>query len=128
MTREYTYLGISINTSGNQKIGCLRLLDKARRAWFSILRILWKSKYRNTDTYVTLFDHVIKPIALYSCEVWGAEENSSDKIENLHSSACELFQTRCCKHILGASKKTTNMVSLAELGRYPLYIDIHKKW
>ena len=127
MTREYTYLGISINTSGNQKIGCLRLLDKARRAWFSILRILWKSKYRNTDTYVTLFDHVIKPIALYSCEVWGAEENSSDKIENLHSSACELFQTRCCKHILGASKKTTNMATLAELGRYPLYIDIHKK-
>ena len=126
-TKEYTYLGISINTSGNLKNGCTRLIDKARRAWYSILRILWKSKKRNIETYTKLFDHVIKPIALYSCEVWGTVENLPNRIDHLNTSVSELFQTRCCKNILGVSKKTTNIAILAELGRYPLYIDIHKK-
>ena len=125
--KEYTYLGISINTSGNQKSGCTRLIDKARRAWYSILRILWKSKKRNIETYTKLFDHVIKPIALYSCEVWGTVEKLPNKVDHLNTSISELFQIRCCKNILGVSKKTTNIATLAELGRYPLYIDIHKK-
>ena len=43
-TKEYTYLGLSINISGNLKNGIGILTDKARRAWFAVLRILWKSK------------------------------------------------------------------------------------
>ena len=126
-TGEYTYLGISINTCGSLRKGIGNLIDKARRAWFAVLRILWKSKKRNINTYITLFDNVIKPIALYSCEIWSTSEVLPNNIENVHSAIYELFQTRCCKNILGVSNKTTNIITLAELGRYPLYIDIHKK-
>ena len=75
MTNEYTYLGISIDMTGNLKNGTLKLIDKARRAWFAIQKILWKSKNRNINTYTTFFDHVIKPIALYSCEIWRQEKH-----------------------------------------------------
>ena len=126
-TKEYTYLGITINTSGHLKTGIDNLIDRARRAWFAILRILWKSKKRNIDTYITLFNNVIKPIALYSCEIWSMTENLPNDIENIHTSTYERFQTRCCKNILGVNNKTTNITTLAELGKYPLYIDIHKK-
>ena len=125
-TREYTYLGISLNTTGSMKLVSEKLTDKARRAWFAILKIFWKSKQRNISTYLNLFDKVIKPIVLYSCEVWGMEEKIPNNVINLHTS-CELFHIKCCKNILGVSKKTTNIATLAELGRYPLYIDIHKK-
>ena len=126
-TKEYTYLGITLNTSGNLKSVSKKLIEKARRAWFAILKIFWKSKKIDISTYLSLFDKIIKPIALYSCEVWGLNEKIPNDINKLHASYCELFHTKCCKNFLGVSKMTTNIATLAELGRYPLYIDIHKK-
>ena len=35
------------------------------------------------DLQLYLFDHVILPIALYGCEIWGFE--NSQNIENLHN-------------------------------------------
>ena len=35
------------------------------------------------DLHLYLFDHVILPIALYGCEIWGFEH--SQIIENLHN-------------------------------------------
>ena len=54
-------------------------------------------------------------------------EKLPTNIEDIHTSTYELFQTKCCKNILGVNSKTTNITTLAELGKYPLYIDIHKK-
>ena len=70
-TKEYTYLGISINASGHLKTGIDNLIDKARRAWFAVQKILWKSKKRNIDTFITLFNNIIKPIAFYTHVKYG---------------------------------------------------------
>ena len=124
---QYSYLGFTICASGTFSHGTQKLLDKAKRAWFGILRILGKSSRKNIDTYTTLFDNTIKPIALYSCEIWGTKEKLETKIEKFGRSECEKFQTQICKNILAVNRKTSNIATVSELGRYPLYTDIHKK-
>ena len=39
----------------------------------------------------------------------------------------EKLHTKVCKHILGVHKKASNITTLAEIGRYPMHIDIHTK-
>ena len=50
------------------------------------MHVLFK-RIRNLDIPIDLqlylFDHVILPIALYGCEIWGFE--NSQIIENLHN-------------------------------------------
>ena len=70
---QYIYLGFRIAASGTFKHGIQSLIDKAKRAWFSIQSMLIKSTQKNTDTYTTLFDNVVKPILLYSNEIWGTD-------------------------------------------------------
>ena len=54
---QYTYLGFRIAASGTFKHGIQSLIDKAKRAWFSIQSMLIKSTQKNIDTYTTLFDN-----------------------------------------------------------------------
>ena len=51
---KYTYLGFTIAASGKFNIGLQKLIDKAQRAWFSILQMLNKSRqtYRNSHYYI----------------------------------------------------------------------------
>ena len=58
---------------------------------------------------------MIKPIRLFSSEMWGymIKENSEN----------EKVLLRFCKHILGVHRNATNCVVLSELGVYPLKID-----
>ena len=66
---------------------------------------------------------MIEPIALYGCEVWGLgyEFSTWDKhpVEALH--------TEFCKSILRVQRKTPNTACRAELGQYPLIINIQKR-
>ena len=59
---SFPYLGFTISASGKFNHGIQKLIDKAQRAWFSILRILNNSKHKKVDTYLLLFDRIIKPI------------------------------------------------------------------
>ena len=61
------------------------------------------------------FDIMIKPILLFSSEMWGymMKENSKN----------EKALLRFCKHILGVHRNATNCAVLSELGVYPLKID-----
>ena len=120
---SYTYLGFTISASGKFHLGIQNLVDKAQRAWFSILKILNKSKHKQVDTYLILFDRIIKPILLYACEIWGKTVNN-EMLTELGKSLIERFHFKICKQIIGVNKKTSNIATIAELGRYPLYIDI----
>ena len=59
-----------------------RNVEQTRKA----MHVLFK-RIRNLDIQIDLqlylFHHVILPIALYGCEIWGFE--SSQNIENLHN-------------------------------------------
>ena len=80
-----------------------------------------------------IFDHTIKPILLYGCEVWGvcsplsaSARNEPDfKIEKAYMNfECEKLSTKYYKYILGVHKKATNLAVIGDLGRTPYYIDI----
>ena len=89
--------------------------------------MLLKSTQKNISTYTTLFDNVIKPILLYSSEVWGKNINIAEDIQKIGNSLLERFHNRICKDILGVHKRASNLASLAELGRFPIYIEIHNR-
>ena len=124
---QYPYLGFIVAASGTLKHGIQNLVDKAKRAWFAIQSILIKSKEKNVKTYTTLFDKVIKPIILYSCEIWGKCDKMEENTENIGKTIWERFHLRACKNIIGAHKRASNIATLAEIGRYPIGIEIHKR-
>ena len=66
---QYKYLGFILAASGTCSHGINNLIDRSKRAWFSIYSILAKSKNKALKTYITLFEYVVKPIMLYGCEV-----------------------------------------------------------
>ncbi len=123
-TKHYTYLGLNISASGSFNMAVNALRDKARRAMYAL-----KTKLFNFNVpiriWTKIFDHVISPIALYGSEVWGPlrklDYGSWDKnpIENIH--------TEFCRRILNVQRKTPNNACRAELGRFPLLLNIQKR-
>ena len=122
---SYSYLGFNISSSGKFNRGIETLLNKAQRAWFVILKFLNKSRDKKIDTYLTLFDNIVKPILLYACEIWGYAEVKQD-LFSIGKSSIERFHLKVCKQILGVHRKASNIAVLAELGRFPLKLDIQK--
>ena len=66
------------------------------------------------DCQLKLFDQLVQPIMLYSCEVWGFENIIC--LERLH--------LKFCKYILKVKTSTPDSMVYGELGRYPLSICI----
>ena len=80
-----------------------------------------------------IFDHTIKPILLYSSEIWGVFNPVSSKFRNgisLHkifsNTEAEKLHIKFSIFILGVHRKSANFAVMSELGRYPFYIDIIK--
>jgi len=69
-----------------------------------------------------LFNALVKPVSLYACEIWGPEllayKTPFDK------STTEQVHIKVCKQSLNVPWYTENIACRAELGRYPLSIDI----
>ena len=91
-------------------------VEQARKA----MHVLFK-RIRNLDIPIDLqlylFDHVILPIALYGCEIWGFE--NSQIIENLHNDFL--------RQIINLRKSTPIYMLHAELGRHPIQINIKSR-
>ena len=119
---QYSYLGFTLIPSGKAHIGIDNLINKGRKAWFAILKNLQKSKNKSTSTYLKLIDSLIKPIILYACECWGGDES-----KDLLKTKIEKFHLSMCKQILGINKSSNNVNCLAELGRYPLQVEIEQQ-
>ena len=66
------------------------------------------------DCQLDLFDKVIGPILLYTCEVWGYE--NIDIIEKVH--------LKFLKFILNLKSSTPNCMVYGLTGRYPLLITV----
>ena len=67
---SYQYLGIILKPSGSMQFAVSELCDKASRAWFAISNVLYKYKRLPIHRAFQLFDSLIRPIALFSCEFW----------------------------------------------------------
>jgi hypothetical protein len=76
-----------------------------------------------------LFDHTVKPILLYSSEIWtfNAGSTTQRKLVSLEDYLLKLPQekanARLCRYILGVHNRSSLAGTFGELGRLPLYID-----
>ena len=116
------YLGFTFVPSGKKYVGIENLIKEGRKTWFSIPKMLSKSKEKTIDKYLKLTDSLVKPVTLYACECYGdsmTREIFANKTEQLHMSKC--------KQTLGVKKFTKNIKVLSELGRTPLEIDNETK-
>ena len=78
-----------------------------------------------------LFSSLVSPILLYCSEVWRVHllgrltniEIFKKKLFNIISNV-EKLHIKFCKRVLGVHSKSTNLAVIAELGRYPMIIQI----
>lgn len=130
---KYKYLGIYFCASGSFSYAQNELYKKALKAYFKLSKD-FLSLHPSVKTSLHVFDHTIKPILLYGCEVWGMFNPFSSKFRNgidsldkiYNKLLAEKLHLKFCKFILGVHSKTTNIAALSELGRFPLYFNIIK--
>lgn len=130
-TDKYTYLGCTINDSGNLLDTQKELYTKALKALFKIHQSL--GTYNSSPIiYNKLFDTLIKPILLYNSEIWGIEllnklknHDPSTQFDILDSEPFEKLHTKFCKLNLRVGKFTSNVASKKELGRDQLILQIN---
>ena len=67
------------------------------------------------DLQLKLFDSLVSPILLYSCEIWGYE----------NTKIIETIQLHFCKKILNVRSSTPNYMVYGELGRFPMEVEIN---
>ena len=80
----------------------------------------------NVNVALHIFDHTIKPILTYGCEIWASNtkkfRSSDQTLETLYKDLhAEKLHLKYCKYILGVHAKASN---LATIGEFPLYHDI----
>jgi len=112
---SYSYLGLTLSPSGTYSLAKKQLSLKARKAIFSLKSLMHSSL--SPKALLKLFSTCIKPIILYGCEIWG-------KAYSDDSCPAEITQNRFCKNVLGVHRNSSNIASRAELGMYPIDIDI----
>ena len=131
-TRSYCYLGITFSLKGSFKLAIEELRKKALRAFFSIRRIV-DTRALSTSTMLKLVDSLIKPVALYSCQVWLPTTNIMKELTKstnrnlLHAATKDAFETthlKVLKWILGVHKKATNSFCYGDTGRLPWAISV----
>ena len=124
VVQNYTYLGTRITSSGNFTLSLEHLRQKALHALFSLRRHTDLNGLK-PSLACKIFDSMISPILTYNSEVWGAFVKSDFK--SWDSSAIEKTHLQFCKRYLQVHNKASNIACRAELGKFPMIIDINKK-
>ena len=141
---SFKYLGIEFCQDGNTNAARNDLYKRGLKAYFKLVRSL--KPLPKPSILLHLFDHLIKPILLYGCEIWspldllyrnakGPLNEKASFIKDLRDKfpyitkymdkedPTEKLHLKCCKLALGVHSKSSNLAVYAELGRYPLFID-----
>ncbi|KAI2648214.1 RNA-directed DNA polymerase from mobile element jockey [Labeo rohita] len=122
-TKTYTYLGLKITSTGNFTVAVKELKEKAQRAFYAIKRSIKIDI--PVQIWFKLFKSIIEPIVLYSSEVWGSSIKSD--FLNWEKHPTETLHLDFCKRTLKVQRKTPNNGCRAELGQYPLILNIQKR-
>ena len=125
--REYKYLGVTFSISGSFSAASSELYKKALKGIFKLKRI-FGSSYPNSSVAFHIFDHTIKPILTYGCEIWASMSKAMRSADNILDSLYQNFHgeklhTKFCKYVLGVHSKASNLACVGEVGRCPIYID-----
>ncbi len=119
---SYSYLGIQISASGGFSLAVKALHEKARREFYAI-----KSRFGQLKlpikTWIKLYHAIIQIIILYGSGIWAPVIH----LKNWEKTSLEKLQLEMIKNILGVHRSTSNDACRAELGLYPLKIEIQKR-
>ena len=96
---------------------------------FSIKQSIFNNNIR-PSAVLSIFDALVKPIALYNCDVWIGYKSCYQKksIEEMFEitfkgqNEFDKIFTRFSKFVLGVHSKASNFAVLSELGQYPLVL------
>ena len=106
---EYTYLGTVFNYNGSFSKAISKQVLQASKAFYGLLSKIKKLRLP-VDLALELFDHLVLPIMLYGCEVWGF--GNINELEILHR--------KFIKILLGLNSCTPNVMVYGETGRLPI--------
>ena len=132
MVKSYKYLGIIFDVSGSTLEPSKNLRERATKAMFKIMKT-FGGKIDDCKVGTHLFNHMIKPILTYGSSIWGAHVYDFEKLldeegdrPNIYFDKIqiEMVQTKFNKILLGVHKKAANVATYAELGAYPLAVDV----
>jgi hypothetical protein len=119
------YLGIVFTICGSFTKAVEHLSNQAQKALFKLKQ---KDVRNNVLTALKLFDTLVMPIIRYGAEVWSPfyikrlnDRNLLDLCEKL---PLERIQIKFCKYLLGVHRKSTDIAVRAELGVYPVLIEL----
>ena len=121
--KYYKYLGLVFSNNGKFNEAKKILYDKGLKASFKFYKNI-KSASPSLKTLLHIFDHTIKPIVLYGCEIWGMlnltpKRKDMNLFEIYKEWEPDKLNLKFCKYILGVTKNCTNLCVISELGRYP---------
>lgn len=119
IVRNYKYLGIEFKPSGNFDLAKENLYKKALKTFFYIRKLITTSTNISIPTWINIFDHVIRPILTYGCEIWGSEKYTD-------RSYPEMLNLKMSKMLLQVNQTSTNLAVRGELGRQPISVFINK--
>ena len=135
---SYCYLGITIHNSGRFNLAREELKKKSFRSLYGMKSTINK-KHLSFRSLTTLFDSLIKPIALHGAPLWTPNMSiikhigkCGSSIPNCDNSSliskfsllnCEKVHLHFLKWALGVNKKTSNVGVWGESGRYPLVFE-----
>ena len=112
--KYFKYLRLTLDANGKYFTAMEELAKKAMRATHRIYT-LSTYNYISLEMLLKAFETMVKPVLLYSCELWGYQMRDDNIIESTF--------VKFCKHILGVRRKTTNIAVRSGLGVNPLKID-----
>ena len=98
------------------------LSKKAYKVLATVKRLFSNSDTTTITIKNKLFNALVKPVLLYGCEIWGPELLSHKT--HFDKSTIEQVHIKFCKQTLNTPWYIGNIACRAELGRYPLRIDI----
>ncbi len=129
---SFKYLRVEFDYTGDNNLCKQDLYNRASKAYFKLLRSM--NPILKPHIMLHLFDHLIKPILLYGCEVWSPvnlqyrqPKTNFPQSEKAHFNTemrltfpfitkhtekidpIEKLHLKYCKRILGVNIKSTNM-------------------
>ena len=114
LVKGYKYLGIWLDCNGKFNRAMNELAKKGMKATHSIYK-LSTCNYISTELLLKTYESMIKPIIMFSSEVWGHQMKPNNDTE--------LSFVKFCKHILGVHRRSVDKAVMSELGVYLFHID-----
>ena len=127
IVKNYKYLGLVFDCSGNFNQAIHNLNEKGKKALYVLIQ---KVPYSNVPINIKLFNTMVLPILTYGCEIWGPiilnNVNESNLYNICDKPEIEKTHLKFMKFILGVHSKSSNAGVRGELGKFPLLINCVK--